>query len=33
MGQEMVRLLVALMAGEHPGDVVLPTSLVLRAST
>ena len=34
MGQEMVRLLLARVAGEDPGrsDVVLDTRLVLRGS-
>jgi DNA-binding LacI/PurR family transcriptional regulator len=34
MGREMVRVLLAKIAGEEPGDseIVLPTRLVLRAS-
>jgi len=32
LGQEMARMLLALMAGEHPNPLLLPTHLVVRAS-
>jgi DNA-binding LacI/PurR family transcriptional regulator len=32
LGQEMARMLLALMAGEHPTPLLLPTHLVVRAS-
>ncbi len=32
LGQEMVRMLLALMAGERPSPLILPTHLVVRAS-
>ena len=32
LGQEMARMLLALLAGEHPTPLLLPTHLVVRAS-
>jgi len=32
LGQEMARMLVALMNGEQPSSLLLPTHLVVRAS-
>lgn len=32
LGQEMAKMLIALMAGEHPTPLLLPTHLVVRAS-
>jgi DNA-binding LacI/PurR family transcriptional regulator len=33
LGREMARMLIALMAGEHPSPLILPTHLVVRGST
>ena len=32
LGREMAKMLISLMAGEHPSPLILPTHLVLRAS-
>jgi DNA-binding LacI/PurR family transcriptional regulator len=32
LGREMARMLLALMAGEQPSPLILPTRLVVRAS-
>ncbi|NUR59296.1 MAG: LacI family transcriptional regulator, partial [Catenulispora sp.] len=32
LGQEMAKMLIALMAGERPHPLLLPTRLVRRAS-
>lgn len=32
LGQEMAKVLIALMAGEQPGPLILPARLLVRAS-